>query len=213
MAAAETVEPEAEATEPESPDTLEPEEPTEPAEDDDDELEPESSTPRSEAELKAAMRALEGEADRHTRAVSRIMGEDALELLPCPLCEPHIPGFRFPVTPDDEQVAAVFAVLGLGEDAEYAKGDDARPCETCAGLGQVLTGSKVPEHRLKLCRECTGAGWVHVPQPGSPPAVVPIGTAPSSPPPAAEPAPDADPWGRRPGDPNYGVMPGYERQA
>lgn len=200
----------AEANEQAIGDLTDPDPDEEPEPEPDDELEPEAAAPRTEAEMERAFKALEKEGDRHRSAVSRIMGDDALELIPCELCTPNLAGFRFPVEPDDDVREAVLEAIGLGSTGEFEKGDDARGCETCHGRGQVLTGSLVPEHRLKLCRTCTGAGWVHVPQPGSPPAPAPVYDSTPPQPPVTEAVAGADPWGRAPGDPLFGVMPGYE---
>src|SRR5579885_2478441 len=51
--------------------------------------------PLSEKELNKALAALDKEAQRHRTRVTEIMGEEALLLQQCPLCEPHLAGWRF----------------------------------------------------------------------------------------------------------------------
>lgn len=201
--------PAAEATEPESPDVDEDEDELEPPATDTDEPEAAAVPPMTERELEQAAGKLERERDRHAARVGEIMGEDANELVPCELCLPMIPGFRFPVEPDDDTKAAVLEAIGMGGTAELASADDARLCDTCNGLGVVLTGSHVPAHVTKPCRACRGAGYVEV---GGPAPATPPGPADTRPPDVQaqeEAPPDVDPWGRHRGDPDYGRLPNY----
>lgn len=178
-----------------------------------DAQEPVAVTPaKSEKDIEKAMTALAKEAERHAGAVNRIMGEDALELELCPLCWPGAPGFRFPGEPEPAQLEAVLEAIGRQPSADYANAGDARKCDDCNGLGEVLTGSLAPKFRLKLCAPCNGTGYVMVPGPPAGNGASQVSTAPSPVPvAAAEPAPEADFWGRTREHPDYGRMPQFVR--
>jgi hypothetical protein len=202
--------PDAEQPEPEP----EPEPAPEPPEHVDDEEQPpappEQQAGMTERQLEQAIGKLEKEATRHANRVSEIMGADANELEPCPLCAPALPGFRFPVPPDEDTRAAVFAILELDQAPDYEAADDARACEHCKALGKVLTGSQVPEHVTKLCAHCNGAGWMPVAAaaPGTP--ATENGSQPAAPAAvAAAAAAEPDAWGRPVGHPHYGQHPAY----
>lgn len=163
-----------------------------------------------DADIEKAMVKLQREADRHTRRVGEIMGEDALALVPCELCLTAIPGFRFPVTPDEDVREAVKAAIGLADLTKYLPAPDAGRCETCAGEGRVKTESHVVGQETIVCLSCNGKGWTSASpqrigqngQPPSPQIVVDADTPP-------EQLPDLDPWGTPPDDPEYGKMPQF----
>lgn len=165
----------------------------------------------SDREIQSAMDKLAREEERHAKRVGDIMGEDALVLVKCELCAPGIPGFRFPVQPDDETTQAVRKAIGDAPPEDYKQSPDADVCEACGGLGRQLTGSLVPEHRTKPCSRCLGAGWLDKTQaPTAPtPQSLDVGRAPIAETFPAD-VPEVDPWGRARGDALYGVMPGYE---
>lgn len=161
--------PEGEDAEPET----EPAEPAEPADDEleaeeeDDaepepEPEPEAPSGFSEKAMERAVKKLEAEASRHANRVSEIMGEDANDLTPCPLCAPNIPGFRWPFPPAADVVAAVKDAIGEPASPTYAKDSYSRECDLCHGLGSVATGSKVAGQGVVGCLKCKGKGWVAV---------------------------------------------------
>lgn len=155
----------------------------------------------TEAQLEAQLRKLDGEAERHAKAVARVMGDDFAQLVPCPLCWQQAPGYRFPVPPaDPEQIEAVRAALGLDGFADYAPAEDAQPCDTCNALGRVLTGSRVQGQETKPCASCTGTGWRSKVSAAQPAPVVQF-------PPPHPPAGTADSWGRPLGHPHYGLDP------
>jgi hypothetical protein len=172
--------------------------------------------PKSEKEIERALKALDKEAQRHRDAVSRIMGDDALQLLPCELCETAIPGFRFPTQPDELTRQAVLAAIGMGAAGEYATDDEAAMCERCSGFGVLVTGSRVEAQRTRVCPDCGGNGWkLVVPNVGQVVAAPVLGAAPPAPAPAPVapvlegPPPPADMYGRPFGHVNYGRMPAY----
>jgi len=48
---------------------------------------------------------------------------------------------------------------GAGE-PDFAAASNTTTCEECRGFGAVLTGSQVPEQRLRRCDRCKGAGYL-----------------------------------------------------
>jgi len=162
----EPVAPEAPET-PEQPET--PEEPVQP--------------PMSEAQLEKDMKRLEKSATVWRNRVSEVMGEAAQALLPCPRCDPDLPGFIWPpelAAPGEEQTAAVLASVGLAMPQAYVHADDASVCDKCNGLGSVETGSKVRGQEVLTCRHCSGRGWIGPrAQLAAAPAPVPNGDEPA----------------------------------
>lgn len=155
------------------------------AEPEEEEEEPEGEATVSVQDLDKALERLDREASRHANRVSEIMGEDAQMLVPCELCAPAIPGFRFPVPPDDEVKERVLIALGQPPRPDYLKDSYSRTCEACAGLGEVLTGSQVKGRDTLPCYTCKGQGWVPVGGEragGSVPMAAPTASPPGSPP-------------------------------
>jgi len=123
--------------------------------------EPESRS-LSEAEIEKRYKALESEQKRHTNAVSKIMGDEAVELIVCPLCEPEMQGFLRMESldhPRDEIHEAMIGVLKKPAQVEYQLAPHAVTCISCDGLGQVLSGSRVPGKERIVCPTCSGNGY------------------------------------------------------
>ena len=117
----------------------------------------------SEAEIEKRYKKLDSEAKRHTSAVSKILEEDALELVECPLCEPELLGFLRMESldhPRDEIHAAMINVLKKPAQVEYKPAPHSHTCESCDGLGQVLSGSRVAGKERIACPTCNGNGHV-----------------------------------------------------
>lgn len=206
-----------------------PEEPLEtpetPDEDDDgdedteDEDEPQETpeTPQDEpspASDPEVWKKLERSASTWRNRVSELLGEDAQELLICPLCPDNLPGLLLPIPPDEQTIAEVEAFLHPVKLPEMAKDPDTEECDLCVGIGEVLTGSKVPGKDKKLCPKCNGNGWTDptarsswnaVHPPASPSVSAPAYQV--SPPGAAWSPPATDNWGRPYGNANYGRDP------
>jgi hypothetical protein len=179
------------------------------------EPEPEPA-PLSEKEIEAMMKALDKEATSHTARVSKLLGEEALALIPCAMCMPNVQGFYFPGSLDDEKRAAIMAALGVvdGEDLETDAGT--KMCDYCKGHGETITGSKVANQVTRVCPECMGNGWQTQEQ-AAQRAVVHETAAVASQvlgenvtaPPVAYDLPNVDAWTRPKGHPNYGKNPVY----
>jgi len=177
----------------------------------------------SDEEAERIGRQLDKERTRHSNRVSEIMGEWAQPLETCPLCEPNIPGFIFPpsqVQPRSELHGALLEVLKNPLAPEYETDPTKPACDTCKGLGKILTGSKVPEQIKLMCPTCKGKGWVDrsgrfVATATAPELeAVPVASNGQSEPPA-----DVDAFGSprllETGmeNPNYGRMPQYKDPA
>lgn len=147
-------------------------EPVEPVEDPTEEEAEEEETPQtpdeeetpelaalSDKEIEKITQRLEGEATRHANRVTEIMGEAALYLVPCELCETVIPGFRYPQIPDGDPREPLYALLAQGDTAQLVQDADAERCDRCAGHGETLTGSLNPIAQTIPCRKCKGKGW------------------------------------------------------
>lgn len=215
----------AEATEPETdeqPETVEEPETVEP-DSEPDEPEPEPEHPEDEPQAASnpedfdkAQKALARSATSWRNAVSRIMGEDAQHLAPCPLCPDNLPGFVFPDAIPDEHRAGVIDWL-RGTDAPPMMQDpDTQVCDVCGGHGHTLTGSPVPDKLTKLCGKCNGNGfttandeatWKAMHPPATPAAAQPFTTSPVMGSTAGLPATDA--YGRPAGTEFYGRDPLY----
>lgn len=91
-----------------------------------------------------------------------ILGDDLDGFVGCPLCGPWYPGIRLQVMPDYETVAAVKAAIGEDPDPPLTNDHYSKVCDDCAGLGKVLTGSKVTGQTTAQCLPCKGLGWVSI---------------------------------------------------
>lgn len=112
----------------------------------------------------ADMAKLEKEHGRHEKAVAAIMG-DAFDLFePCHRCGGVGFSPREVVEPIDDPAT--------------------ERCPHCAGIGELVTGSRNPQHITHQCTHCIGSGYVTkaavIPETAAPPGVTP--------PPAATPA-------------------------
>lgn len=106
------------------------------------------------------LRDLDRENERHAESVRRIMGAFAVGLEPCREC----------------------GGLGFGAPGPKPQPHDFfQTCETCAGFGQVLTGSLRAGQEARDCPACMGRGYLEqldpagaplAPQPGTPPAPI-----------------------------------------
>jgi hypothetical protein len=145
------------------------------------EAEPEQPQGLSEKDLEKTFSKLDREAQRHKGRIEEIMGEDAAMLVACVLCEPLMPGFVMPTPATPERFPAVRAFMGDAEPQEWQQDPNTRTCQTCDGMGEVKTGSKVQSQTTLVCTACGGKGWQ-----GQRPAVAATG------PMAAVPSPEAN---------------------
>jgi hypothetical protein len=170
----------------------------------------------SERELEAALERLAKEATRHASRVSEIMGEDAQALEPCPLCEPHIPGFLWPGAIEEEKRVASLELLGIGGEAGLVEDPATATCDYCKGHGETITGSSVATQRTRPCPVCAAKGWTtpeerntwNSTQAARDVAAELQGNTPGMAP-AASTLPQTDAWGRPVGHQFYGMNPTY----
>ena len=162
--------------------------------------------------MEKAAKQLEKESERHTAAVSRIMGEDSLALVPCELCEAGIPGFHWPASmlPDDDPRRTFYEMFETGDEGQMTKPERYARCDYCRGFGKVLTGSREPLTATLSCPECKGAGY-HDKNAATPPQLHSVAVAaPSGDTPAPAEVPlEKDFVGRPLGHPNYGKLSAY----
>lgn len=164
--------------------------------------------PVDEAAIEKVLKALQKENERHATAVERIMADDFATVIPCELCSPVAAGFRWPEALGEQQIAAVRNAIGLPDLTTFRKTEGRWTCDTCAGLGRVLTGSSVVGQETIRCHTCNGSGFQSAgalggatPAPADDAApLVPLDGS-------GESAPDLDPWGRNPTHPGYFKMP------
>lgn len=106
---------------------------------------------------------LDGEKARHAKRLGEIMGEEANDLIPCPVCMDGIDGWIYPpevrqLPPD--AIARIRQVIGLPDYTTFKQASDAQMCPDCDGLGETVTGSHVPGYEVKQCGRCKKAGWI-----------------------------------------------------
>lgn len=195
----------------------EPLEPEEPAEQPEQPAPPEGM---SQNDLEKLQKKLDTSANTWRRRVSELLGEDALLLVACELCESNIPGYHWPAEikqPENDVQERLLDVLKQPAAPEYQPARDVRMCPDCQGWGVTLTGSKKAGKERKDCIGCKGYGYV--PPPGQPAnGAATVEQVRELVTPDGEPLvhDDNDVWGspRLLGDgqenPNYGKMPQYK---
>ena len=173
-----------------------------------------------EKELEKMFRKVDAANLAYLKRLEGIMESEIGVLEPCPRCSDPFLGLIFPpmMKPVTAEVRdAVLASVGEQPAQATLQTKYARRCEDCDDNGVVLTGSRTNRDKAIKCPECNGRGWIPVgdelrvgrpdvapaAQGNGEPTTVPITLAPS------EPAPDTDLWGRKVGDPDYGVHPMY----
>lgn len=153
----------------------------------------------------------------YTGRVTATFGDEAVELLECPLCSGFVPGFV------DRRAAGQLArdivdttslYLGLAREQDYEADPDIAACTRCKGKGKTKTGSTVPGKETVTCRHCNGFGYYPPPSSGTNgTAAVTSGDLTAVTAAASGPQGDRDDWGEPRilpdgrENPNYGKMP------
>lgn len=174
----------------------------------------------SEKEREQQQKKLDAEAKRHTERVAALLGDDAVDAILCPFCDPQLQGFLWPESldhPRDEIHARMIEVLREPAKVEYLPDPNVERCSTCDGYGKTDTKSRVPGKDTKICDRCKGAGYFPPPGFGAN-GVVNIGEAQELVPAGhhEQVIEDADAWGSPrlmldgQENPNYGKMPQYK---
>lgn len=157
--------------EPETPDEPETIEGEDVDEDEGQETDGQDGDPQSQALSEKALmkrdQQLDAEKTRHASRVGVIMGEAAVDLIPCPVCMDGIDGWIY--TPEvaalsDEAVSRIRSVIGLPDYTTFKHVTWANTCEECGGMGKVLTGSNVPGSDITGCMRCNERGWINTRQ-------------------------------------------------
>lgn len=182
-------------TEPISPETIIDEDdaqdapPVEPETDEDDDAadaaeddnaaqsEPAEASSTSPEEWERRFKTIAARYKTYLAAVQRTLDDDAKDLLPCPLCADGIPSLVNAHDAGhvaDEVQDAVQTFLGYTAPSQLRQSRLNEPCGTCGGLGELLTGSRVPAHLTKVCPDCLGFGFTG---PGNTMHVTTTGTA------------------------------------
>jgi hypothetical protein len=70
---------------------------------------------------------------------------------------------------------------GAAEEPDVVHPDNLVTCEACNGYGQVITGSRNPDHITAMCTSCAGNGFITQVAQLPPPTPIGVYTQPSSP--------------------------------
>lgn len=116
----------------------------------------------AQADAEKLMKALNRAAENYAKKIVDLLGGELEGWQACPLCAEGLPGFRVPVMPAPEHLAAVKIAIGEDPDPPLIGDGYSRECDKCAGLGVTASGSKVAAHARLTCLGCDGRGWVAV---------------------------------------------------
>lgn len=142
-----------------------------PADDDTEQTEEQAAEEQPAEEQEPDSRAIIEQRDREwervTKYLAKNLGEieqdDAVNYVECPVCRAFgTPGFVLPQPPPPEVLGVLHQWLGMRPNDEYRADDYSRECPKCDGLGETLTGSKVPGRDKLPCYDCQGDGWIAV---------------------------------------------------
>lgn len=116
----------------------------------------------SEKEVEETYKKLDKETERHVKRIAELVGDAFAYLVPCELCDPSMPGFRWPREPADEVKVAVRMAIGDRQPENWQADQYSRRCDACEGLGEVVTGSQVRGQTTLPCMICDARGWVPI---------------------------------------------------
>jgi hypothetical protein len=166
--------------------------------------------PPNDQAMEKLYQGIERKSANYAKAQTAQLAETGLPWETCPCC--GVAGFVLPFNPDDpdEQMRrlTVFDYFDANEPA-YKEATDRTECPACEGWGQVLSGSKAPQHRVVPCSRCNGTGYTgvtpayHAAEANG--AEIPQGIPAPHEPGAQQAQPDY--WGRPPGHRDYGTLP------
>jgi len=116
----------------------------------------------SEREIEKRFGKLDAENTRHRKRLGEILEEDALHIVPCPVCMDQFHGWVFDpqhIPLSDDQRDRTLQLLNLADFEDIPQASWAVKCETCNGHGRVKTGSRAEGREVTQCLDCKGAGW------------------------------------------------------
>lgn len=127
------------------------------------EPEPDPEQQESQARMEDVGKKLDGLTKHVAKRMGEILGEDATLYQPCPCCTNfQTPGWVPPIDPPADVRAEIAHYMGQFAETDYKPDNYSRVCDECGGLGETLTGSKVPNQGTLTCIPCKGRGWVPV---------------------------------------------------
>lgn len=118
----------------------------------------------SEKDLEKRLDRMYRENERHRGRVAEIMEEDAVHLIPCPVCMDAFHGWIFdPANAPLEQGQRdrMMQLLGLDDFEDIPAAPWAVTCPDCNGHGKVKTGSRREGREITGCLTCNEAGWLN----------------------------------------------------
>lgn len=116
----------------------------------------------SERELEKRFGKLDSENTRHRKRLGEILEEDALHIVPCPVCMEQFHGWIFDpahIPLEEGQRERTMQLLNLADFEDIPQASWAQKCGTCNGHGRVKTGSRAEGREVTTCLDCEGAGW------------------------------------------------------
>jgi hypothetical protein len=116
----------------------------------------------SERDIEKRFAKLDAENTRHRKRLGEILEEDALHIVPCPVCMDSFHGWVFDpqhIPLQDDQRERTLQLLNLADFEDIPQASWAVKCETCNGHGRVKTGSRAEGREVTQCLDCKGAGW------------------------------------------------------
>ena len=116
----------------------------------------------SEREIEKRFAKLDAENTRHRKRLGEILEEDALHIVPCPVCMDSFHGWVFDpqhIPLEDSQRERTLQLLNLADFEDIPQASWAQKCGTCNGHGRVKTGSRAEGREVTQCLDCGGAGW------------------------------------------------------
>lgn len=122
--------------------------------------EPEDEPPAVDNETAKAIQRVRKYVEKNKDEILGDMAEGWAECLVCTYWQ--IPGWM-PMEPAPPEVhASLLGWLGQRPEEEYKPDNYSRECDSCNGLGQTATGSKVFGQEHLTCVPCKGMGWIAV---------------------------------------------------
>jgi len=119
----------------------------------------------SEREIEKRFAKLDAENTRHRKRLGEILEEDALHIVPCPVCMDSFHGWVFDpqhIPLEESQRDRTLQLLNLADFEDIPQATWAQTCQTCGGHGRVKTGSKKEGRETTGCLDCGEAGWINL---------------------------------------------------
>lgn len=118
----------------------------------------------TEKQLEKRAESVFKENERHRKRISDLMEEDAVDLIPCPVCMDYFHGWIYDPAKaplGEEQTQRVLQFVGISDNEQIPVAPWAQMCPDCNGYGEVKTGSKVQHAQTTGCVRCNKQGWLN----------------------------------------------------